>query len=306
MQLYILKAFISGKDQIMNNYIKDEINIKFFLPFVLYKWRIIIVTGLLCGFLLGSLRVIRGILLWEDQMENYQSCLELYNEEYETYEKTVNKYTKKINELQQWNHAGIDNMQQLMDVQNELDLLAEPVLEQVPPTIEHTIIRVFEFTIIGIVMGIVGAVYIYYCQYKRRGIIYSLEEFEIITDIYILGVFGKSNNNSKAEFDKNIINRINIHILNLKSDYKKILLMGQAEEVLIQKIAKELSQNLTEVHLLAECNKSDEEAECAENFNICDAIVLVEQRGKSTISEINKEIQLIESVNIPIIGAVII
>lgn len=291
----------------MNNYRKDGINLKYFLPFVLYEWKIIIIAGILCGLLSGGLRVLRGVLLWDAQMETYQYYLGIYEEEYKAYEDAVSLYTERISELQQINTKSLEDIHQLTDAQNALNSLVAPVLEQEPPTIEHTLIRIVEFMIFGIMIGIAGSSYIYYYKYKRKGVIYSYKEFEKITGIYILGVFGWIKRNTKKELNRNIIERINVHIMSQKADYKKVILMGQAEDHLIQNIVKALEQNLPEIQLFLFIGSNEiENIEYMKNHNSCDAVVLVEQRAKSLIPDIIQYVELIESIDIPIIGAVVL
>ena len=53
------------------------------------------------------------------------------------------------------------------------------------------------------------------------------------------------------------------------------MLMGQAEDDLIQKITKELEENLFEVQLFAGRNRT-EVKEYIKEFRSCDAVILVE------------------------------
>lgn len=281
---------------------KNSRQLKYFACYISHKRKVIIGIGILAGLLLGGFRVVRGILLWDTQMEGYLNELAIYEDRCITYQQEVEAYNEIIDELQRENEV---DRQELLQAQNARDSLVEPSLPTNRPTIKHSIVRVIEFTLIGVFLGVFSIICVYACIYERKGIMYSIEEFKGITGIYVLGTFDQCKKNKYKQTDIDIYDRIGMHIQSKKDSYSRIIFTGLVNGEVIERIVTEVEQHCNGIEVISE-NSIPAEIRHMALKGTPEAVILIEKREESLYPDIFQEVERLKVANKIILGAVIL
>jgi hypothetical protein len=187
---------------------------------------------------------------------------------------------------------------------------------------------VIKFAILGFILGGFILVVIELALIMFGNVLLSIKEYRRLYNIHVLGQF---NNNTKKRrkfttVDK-VINRLDGNLCfmddeneNIKCIFNalkrslkaanihegSIIITGTAHYTLIEDICKKMMDLMEDSYNLYPCTNINYSTETVELISDCKALLLVEEIGYSTYTEITREVENIIEINKKIIGTVII
>ena len=108
----------------------------------------------------------------------------------------------------------------------------------------------------------------------------------------------------EALTDEEIYRFISLNIAAIAGQYKKILVTGTIDRLRLENIVAVIAPTLESITLTPSPNMNRN----ADTLNIladCDAVILIEERHISSVSEIHKELESIFAFNKPIAGYIL-
>lgn len=271
---------------------EQEIDLKDLLFHILYRWRSLILAALLiCGLAAGYVSYYNGTALPEEKTA-IQAQLE--------------EQTQLLGALQE-GQPGEEIQAEIMRLQEELDGLE----------------KLSYAKYCG--MGFVGAVFVlaclygvsYVCSDKLRGERELRERY----GYYLLGTFPRQERKSFLQIVDKGLERlegvserikpeevywiISINIINLAKTGGTFLVTGTVSIKKLQEFVDVVASQVENVTLTAGANMNAT-ASTLEMLAECDAVILVEERGKSLRAKIHKEYESITALGKQVVGYVVI
>lgn len=216
---------------------------------------------------------------------------------------------RSLAESQRSNLAAItDYERSIIELRTDLEELKED--EPKKPFV----IGFVQYPIIGLVLGMLLMSAIYVSMYLLDGRIHGEKDIQNRFGYRLIGSFQppkktiakkKQNRCSILCKEEDIYKRISLNIMHLAGKHKNILITGTVKTEKLQLISKAVMKQSEGITLTV-----------AENINLhpdalkalaeCEAVLLVEERDKSFLSEIRKTNENIITLNKPVIGYVLL
>lgn len=215
--------------------------------------------------------------------------------------------------LQKSNTDALTNYTQaILDCRKHLEELEEP---DAPSQLGF-----LKYTLIGFIIGAFALSVLYGVLYILDGKLHNAAELQTQYGCRLIGVFPKPvkkrflrnidnlliriGEDLEALTDEEIYRFISLNIAAIAGQYKKILVTGTIDRLRLENIVAVIAPTLESITLTPSPNMNRN----ADTLNIladCDAVILIEERHISSVSEIHKELESIFAFNKPIGGYIL-
>ena len=264
-----------------------------------------------------------------DSRNNYTSTILNYKNNINSYENAINAANSTIASLQ----SDIDSADEQINLietektiyENKKDLLYEELTELKETEFEkkHTdsgFKNVIKFVLIGFFAGVAVLFIFYLALYALNPVLRMPEDVKAVYGYPILGVLNKKHSSRTCEIDKWIMKAENrgikicddeviktaaVSIANLVKSGSKIALFTtlkprQSVEIILAQLSKELPD--IDFVLLTE---GVSKASNVDELSHCDEVILVEERGETSMNRLSEDVDQIRLLNKQVVGAII-
>lgn len=279
---------------------EQEIDLKDLLFHILYRWRSILLIMILAGAVAIAYASVYNMVVLPGDRAEVRGRMQ---EQMKTLEEL-----EEVEPEQQDVAAITAANEQIQLIQEELDGLKERDL--------------MKYCIIGIAVGLFGMVFCYGIGYvlsdRMRGERELLERY----GYHLLGTFPrrrkgkllqgidrlveKKEGVSGQTTDEEVYGIISANITNLAKDGGLFLVTGTVDGGKLQRLTKAILPMLQKNVMLAVGADMNRTASTVESLGECDAVILVEERGRSFRGRIQKTHENIAAVEKPVIGYVVL
>lgn len=210
--------------------------------------------------------------------------------------------------------------QSLTDKTKELSEMKEPANSM--PSRTGAVKSGIKYAVLGGILGAFMAVFFICVAFLMSDKLNNEKELRRRYNLMVLGVFGAKKRKQIFSCIDHFLDRLEgvqtekmsddtmrsvvaANVMNYVGEAKKILLVTSSDSMVLDSVSNQISPVLPDLSLMVGGNL-DWEAEAIKKAADCDAVILVEKRGTSTFSGIERELGMVKSLDKKVLGCIIL